>query len=106
VRAPIGRAGRLALELAWERTRRARPTGRGVATYRVDERPLPLVQMAAEGEQGPSAEGGESATPPPALAAAQTVEREMRTPSAEEVADRVYRLLLDTLRLERERGVR
>lgn len=106
MRASIGRAGRLALELAWERTRRARPTGRDVATYRVDDRPLPLVQMAAEGEEEPAADGGEGLTPPPASAAAQTVEREMRTPSAEEVADRVYRLLVETLRLERERGAR
>lgn len=106
MRAPIGRAGRLALELAWERTRRALQAGQGIATYRVDDQPLPLVQMAAEGEQGALAEGGESAIPAPAPAAAQTVEREMRTPSAEEVADRVYRLLLDALRLERERGAR
>ncbi len=104
--ASIGRAGRVALELAWERTRRARLAGWGAATYRVDDRPLPLVQMAAGGEEGPAAEGGEGSAPPPASAPAQTVEREMRPPSAEEVANRVYRLLLETLRLERERGVR
>lgn len=95
---PIGAAGRAALALARERRRRAQPEALPVAGPG-----LALVQRA----NAPTAAGAATA---PATAAAEAAgpanEREGSLSSAEAVAERVYRLFCQELRLGRERSGR
>ncbi len=113
--AGIGRAGRAARELARRRLEAGWPRPiRGPAPAGE----LPLGQFAGDGARqavegqatvqaapdGPSAAAPASASGPgTGQAAAGAIERETPTPSAEEVAERVYRLFCQELRQERER---
>jgi hypothetical protein len=95
---PIGAAGRAALALAQERHRRARPqvlpvAGSGLALVQRADAPT-----AAGAATAPATATSEAATP--------ANERDGSLPSAEAVAERVYRLFCRDLRLERERGGR
>lgn len=114
--AGIGAAGRGALALARERAARGvsllRPSRAAAewgyaARWRVSapgarvtgDADLPLAQLAPAG--GPVAAAEEGAAPP--AAGPEAIEGEMLAPSAEEVAERVYRLFCRDLRLEHER---
>lgn len=94
----IGAAGRAARDLARRRL------GALPAPSSVHPLPLPLVQAAAETEADTTATSSPApAMPPAAPSAAAASERETTTVTAEEVAERVYRLFCRDLRLERER---
>jgi hypothetical protein len=81
-----------------------RPHDSGTTLHRsaVRDGPPSLLQRAASSP--PPAGDGESVPPStPADAAAVAIERGTPPPSPEEVADRVYRLLCEDLRRDRER---
>lgn len=99
----IGIAGRQALDLAQhvtdaQRTERV-PSS---APSSVDNSPSPLMRQ--EVTQSPIESGDSNAsTTAGANPAASEIERETPSPSPEDVAERVYHIFCETLRLERER---
>jgi len=102
----IGAAGRRARDLALGRVRRQlAPHAPGRFLVPVRSGLLPLVQRAGSGPSSESGATEEGAPSPPASDQTPTaVERETRSPSPEEVADRVYDLFRQDMRLGRERG--
>jgi len=103
VTVPIGATGRRALRLAKKRVEARRYTAlQPAGTFEAHGSPLPLVQAAAAEL---AAEPAGAAAPSPAAPgqAPEAIEREMTSPSPEEVADRVYHLFCRELRGERER---
>jgi hypothetical protein len=101
----IGTAGRRAQRLAQERVQTARDAGsaRPPLSHPVDVAAPLFVQAATAGPALPATEEGAAAGIVASPPADEAIEREMPSPSAEEVADRVYRLFRDDLRRERER---
>lgn len=100
----VGEAGRRALEFAQSRVAAGHHTGvRAPEVLPDGGGALPLLQRAA-GDPPPSDAGGGAAPPSTAQEPApQAAERETSLPSAQEVADRVYRLFCQELRRGRER---
>jgi hypothetical protein len=99
----IGASGRQARDLALDRVRRQlphRPAGGLLVPARSG--PLPLVQRVESDSSAEAAEGqGDSS--PASDQEPTAVERETSAPSPEEVADRVYDLFRQEMRLGRER---
>lgn len=99
---PIGKAGRRARALAQNvqgdcRTSAAPPHASGSA-----RESCPLLMR--QSELGPPEPNGEQGTASaPAEMAASEIGRETSQPSAQDVAERVYRIFVQRLRLERER---
>ena len=101
----LGMAGRRARKLAHDRIQaRVAPRSLAPAPCPLPDRPLPLVQRA---EESPPS-GAESASAPPTGPAESGVtnERETKPLTPEEVADRVYQLMRQDLRWDRERSGR
>lgn len=99
----LGMAGRRVRSLALDRKQIAGAVhGPAPAPSAIPEAPLPLVQRLAASQ---SSTEGESDSPSPGVTemGAAAIERETTSPSPEEVADRVYQLLCQDLRWERER---
>lgn len=101
----IGGAGRRARELALGRVR-------GKLAYHTPEKPLfpvrtgplPLVQRVAPSSSAEAgATGAQSDSPPASDQAPTAIKRETRSPSPEEVANRVYDLFCQDMRWGRER---
>lgn len=95
----IGMAGRRAREHARQRRAQVpRP-----AQPPPPQGSLPLVVQRAVSQQSGASEGGTAPSAPAGQAPAEATERVPTTPSPEEIADRVYRLFCQELRLDRER---
>jgi hypothetical protein len=101
----VGASGRRARDLALGRvSRQLAPRATGRILVPVRSALLPLVQRVGS---GPSSEFGAAEdgdlSPPASDQTPTAVQRETRSPSPEEVADRVYDLLRQEIRWGRER---
>ena len=98
-----GMAGRRARSLALDRMQvTGSALGPAPAPSTTPEDPLPLVQRAAANSLPAKGAVGAPSSDSTAMGA-EEIERETPSPSPEEVADRVYQLLCQDLRWERER---
>lgn len=99
----LGTAGRRAANLAPDQMQvEAGVHSLAPAPSAISEGPRTVVQRSADSQS--AAEGGVLNTPSHSTGAGRAVvEREALSPSPEEVADRVYQLLRQDLRWERER---
>lgn len=98
----IGEAGRRARRMAFEHRRATtKIPGPGPAPYPVLTRPLTLLQRAV-GSPPPEEEPANSNAPGEAPTV-ETTDRETRSPTAEQIAEQVYRLMSQDLRRDRER---